>query len=54
MNYRQMARSLDAEAKRHEAKGRPLHAAKLRHQARLAMRAAWAEEENHPPQGVGE
>lgn len=42
--YRSMARRLDAEAKRADRSGRPLTATRLRFQARIAMKAAWAEE----------
>lgn len=50
--YRQMASRLNAEARKAERSARPLTAGRIRHQARIAMRAAWAEEVNEPPAGL--
>lgn len=52
--YRQMARRLNAEARKAELARRPLTAGLLRNQARIAMRAASAEELNEEPWGIGE
>lgn len=48
-NYRQAARRLNAEASVDDRSGRPLNARIKREQARIAMRAAWAEETNDEP-----
>lgn len=48
--YRAMARRLNAEANKLERQQRPLTARATRFKAKIAMRAAWAEELDEPPQ----
>lgn len=52
--YREMSRRLNAEASKMERSGRPLTARATRFKARIAMRAAWAEETDEQPAGLGE
>lgn len=44
-----MARKLNAQASVEDRTGRPLTARKTRFMARIAMRAAWAEESDEDP-----